>query len=234
MHISFCLSAAQRFNTLDAALHHATRNGHADAVELLLQLGATIDLPNRIGCTALHTAVSHGHIDIVQLLLKFQAKIDATNKLGSTVLHIAVFMQNVALVRLLLQNMKSVVERKRAMEVRNRARMRPLDYALPKARDVLCAEFGDLDLRAQVNDADADARHAYSASSSTFERKHNPTAAASTASAAATFTTSDNPIEEIELPSTGAPRHASRASISQIQVLSRSGPPPDDGDGLLL
>lgn len=239
----------------------AARNGHASAVELLVQLGASIDLQNRTGSTALHTAVAHGKVAVVELLLRQQAKVDVPNRLGSTALHTAVYMQNVALVGLLLQNVWPVVQRKRCMEAYNRAQMRPLDYALPRVREILTTaeEFASLDLKSQLNDADAAAQAAYVASNSTLERKSKPAAAATTTTAAAAAVAAAsatssiivhaNPLfdgnaavteadvvlhehaADIELQS-AMPLHAS--PFAQIPVLHREGAPPDDGDGLPL
>ena len=50
-------------------LHMACQWGWADMVELLLELGAPVNLPSEHGATPLHMAVEEGYLAIVLLLL---------------------------------------------------------------------------------------------------------------------------------------------------------------------
>ena len=52
------------------ALHQAAAEGRAAAVEILLELGVSIDLPGQMGGTPLHHAAWWGHGDVVALLLE--------------------------------------------------------------------------------------------------------------------------------------------------------------------
>lgn len=60
------------------ALHHATWNGNASMVELLLQHGADIHLKDYLGCTPLQTACHSNHLDVVRVLLSRGASVDET------------------------------------------------------------------------------------------------------------------------------------------------------------
>ena len=68
-------------------LIYAAREGHADVVELLLQLGAD---PNAAtasgGATALHRAAYMGHLAVVQLLLRAGADAARQDADGQTAL----------------------------------------------------------------------------------------------------------------------------------------------------
>ena len=70
---------------------YAARAGHADIVELLLQLGADPNAATRAGgSTALHRAAYVGHLGIVQLLLAGGASPGLQDADGQTPLHKAV------------------------------------------------------------------------------------------------------------------------------------------------
>lgn len=57
-------------------------NGYLDIVTLLLNKGASVDLPNNYGWTPLMHAVRYGHVEIVSLLIRKKAKINISNRLG--------------------------------------------------------------------------------------------------------------------------------------------------------
>lgn len=73
------------------ALHMAARFGNTEAVGLLLDNGATLELKSlATGATALHYAVLGKQIDTVKYLIKRKANLDPVDKLGTTPLTEAV------------------------------------------------------------------------------------------------------------------------------------------------
>jgi ankyrin repeat protein len=85
------------------ALEIAASEGHEEAVTLLLDRGADVNLGNSDGETALINAVSQGHTDIRQLLLERGANINATNYSGCTAFHNACFRGNLDCVAALMR-----------------------------------------------------------------------------------------------------------------------------------
>ena len=55
------------------ALHMASANGHIEAMNLLLNAGASVDLCNAEGNSALHWACSNGRSEAVRLLMEHKA-----------------------------------------------------------------------------------------------------------------------------------------------------------------
>lgn len=85
-------------------LHLAALNGHKDAVLLLIEKGAEVNLkslPEQR--TALHFAAWKGHTDVVRLLLEKGAKIDALESDGETPLYYAAASGDLACVKLLVE-----------------------------------------------------------------------------------------------------------------------------------
>jgi uncharacterized protein len=72
-----------------------------DAVRLLLEAGASVNLQGEDGETALHRAVSANNIDLVQPLLDAGAHLDIRNAFGDTPLDLARALSNMDVVRLL-------------------------------------------------------------------------------------------------------------------------------------
>jgi uncharacterized protein len=62
----------------DPALILASLEGHADAVELILEKGADIEVRNKGGLTALHAAAYAGKLDVVKLLVAKGAQVNDT------------------------------------------------------------------------------------------------------------------------------------------------------------
>lgn len=84
-------------------LQVASHQGHAQMVQLLLMLGASLSLTDDDGDTALHYAAFGNQPEIMDLLLKAGADRDATNKGSCTALHVAINKQHVNCVRVLLK-----------------------------------------------------------------------------------------------------------------------------------
>ena len=55
------------------ALYWAVKEGHTEAVKLLLTLNADVKIPNEHGLSALAAAANNGHTEVVQALLKAPA-----------------------------------------------------------------------------------------------------------------------------------------------------------------
>lgn len=86
-----------------SALHLAARFGAVDAIRLLLDNGATIDLKSvAMGDTPLHaTAIAH-QIDAAKLLIQRKAKVDIFDKSGATPLIVAVYQADEEMVKVLI------------------------------------------------------------------------------------------------------------------------------------
>ena len=70
-------------------LHIASRQGHLENVEMLLELGVSLKKINKIQRTALHEAALNGHFEIAKLLLQNGADVDAKDKIQKTPLQFA-------------------------------------------------------------------------------------------------------------------------------------------------
>jgi len=71
-------------HNLVSALMYASKYGQLEAVKLLLQAGANIDLQEGHGRTALMYASMNGYLETVKLLLQEGANIDLQDKWGRT------------------------------------------------------------------------------------------------------------------------------------------------------
>lgn len=65
-------------------LHWATDNGHSDAVALLLERGASVNVQNESGDTPLHVAALFGHKSIIQILVDAGANLKVKNENNQT------------------------------------------------------------------------------------------------------------------------------------------------------
>ncbi|PSN32251.1 hypothetical protein C0J52_19671 [Blattella germanica] len=104
-------------------MHLACRWGQEDAVRLLLERNASVNLQNKKGNTPLHEAVQEGHGNIITILLSSHSDIDACNKDGETPFHIACRNSNLTAVIHLLPK---VINK----GVRNKNGDSPLDCAI--------------------------------------------------------------------------------------------------------
>ncbi|XP_078694710.1 uncharacterized protein LOC144923761 [Branchiostoma floridae x Branchiostoma belcheri] len=86
------------------ALHYASRNGHLEVCDLLLQRGANPNSQTRSGgVTPLHRAAYCGHEAVVKLLLKKRADPGLCDEDGKNALHKSAERGHVQVSRLLLQ-----------------------------------------------------------------------------------------------------------------------------------
>jgi len=80
----------QRFGSRErTALQLAAAKGRIDAAEVLIKMGANIDLQDKNGATALTLAVENEQLDVVKLLISFGANPDIKNRDGRTALRVA-------------------------------------------------------------------------------------------------------------------------------------------------
>lgn len=92
-----------------SSLHHAAKQGHSPAVELLLTKGANIECRDKRGNTPLQIASREGNTAVVNLLLDQGADIEAKNDdAGSTPLHCTARYREEGVVRILLSRGASI------------------------------------------------------------------------------------------------------------------------------
>ena len=68
-------------------LHRASRNGHSEAVNVLVRAGAEVNKTNEFGGTPLYYASDNGHLEVVNVLVAAGAEVNKTNNNGNTPLH---------------------------------------------------------------------------------------------------------------------------------------------------
>lgn len=87
-----------------APVHMAAQNGHAAAVEFLIdQMHADREAKDDEGSAPLHIAVARGHEDVVECLLRRAAKVDAVDGHGCQPLHLAAERNHTAVIKILLE-----------------------------------------------------------------------------------------------------------------------------------
>ena len=84
-------------------LHAAAYSNCTEAISLLLDNGANINIKDNIGTTPLHNAANKNYTEVVKLLLTKGALVNLQNHNGWTPLHFAAFRSNVDVIFLLLQ-----------------------------------------------------------------------------------------------------------------------------------
>lgn len=94
----------EKVSSEGSPLQAAAAGGKLEAVELLLELGATVNLKNRKGNTALLIASRFGHDDVVRLLLRHGADPQLSNTQGFSPLHEAIALGRLTTVSILLQS----------------------------------------------------------------------------------------------------------------------------------
>ena len=73
------LNCPRHVTTLDSSFLFAGY-GRREAVEILLNAGATVHARDDGGLIPLHNAASYGHVDIAALLIKFNTCVNATDR----------------------------------------------------------------------------------------------------------------------------------------------------------
>ncbi|KAF9591774.1 hypothetical protein IFM89_007104 [Coptis chinensis] len=94
-------------NTTDeegwAPIHSAASIGNDDILDILLKIGADVNLKNDGGRSALHYAASKGWLKIAEILISHNAKLNQKDKVGCTPLHRAASTGNSSLSELLIE-----------------------------------------------------------------------------------------------------------------------------------
>lgn len=84
------------------ALGLSNTDGHADAVQVLLEAGVEPDEVDYDGCSALHHAATHGNLKVAQVLLRWKADLTLQDGIGWTPLHFAARENQKEIIRLLV------------------------------------------------------------------------------------------------------------------------------------
>lgn len=90
----------QENNMGRTALHYAQT---LEMAQLLINIGADIDIADKHGCTPLYLIVGTGNVNLVNYLISKGAKIDIKNKNGCTPLSNAVFHGKKEIIELLIE-----------------------------------------------------------------------------------------------------------------------------------
>lgn len=101
-HLASDPTAATRAGKGGLPLHQAILRNKAEIALLLLESGASADVPDRTARTPLHLAVERGNVALVTALLARHAKPNERDSLGWTPLHHAAAENKVAVARALL------------------------------------------------------------------------------------------------------------------------------------
>ena len=88
----------------DTPLHKASKSGHLEVIEILLQEKAKIEGRNDYDQTPLHIASADGKSEVVKVLLKWEADINAIDTIRQTPMHLASKEGHHQVVRILLQS----------------------------------------------------------------------------------------------------------------------------------
>ena len=86
------------------ALYLSVKHGPTDAIKLLLDNGADINITDAAGWSALHFAAANGHVDVAQSLLKYKANAEAKDNDGWSALHLAAKCGSANSIKLLLDH----------------------------------------------------------------------------------------------------------------------------------
>ena len=89
--------------SLITPLHKAAEKGHMDVVQALIDRGADVNKPCKVGNTPLHEAALQGHKAVVKLLLERGAEVNKQGMYGWTPLHCAAANNHKEMVKILLE-----------------------------------------------------------------------------------------------------------------------------------
>ncbi|XP_071844268.1 uncharacterized protein [Apostichopus japonicus] len=127
------------------ALHVAASYGEFSSLEIMLALGANIQLRDNEGMTALHLACKGGHLDSVTRLVQAGTALDVKDNNGKTVLHHSATGGHVDCTVLLMQA-------KATNDIRDENQKTPLLCAAEEGHAEVCKEL--IDRGAAVNTVD--------------------------------------------------------------------------------
>ncbi|KAF1326307.1 Tkl protein kinase, partial [Globisporangium splendens] len=111
------VSAVLRRSNVSVAEH-----GHVDVVRILLEIGADVNVCDRVGAAPLHFADQRGYAEAVTLLLHYAANADVASSCGATALHHAAHNGQAGVVEVLIENAANV-------DVADSSDSSPLRYA---------------------------------------------------------------------------------------------------------
>eukprot|EP00210_Caulerpa_lentillifera_P005472 g5232.t1 len=97
-------------------LYAASRQGHVEIVQKLLDQGALVNKTINSGATSLHGAAAFGQEQVITVLLQHKAQIDARTKHGELPLHTAARNGYLHVVALLLSADRSLIDHKRSSD----------------------------------------------------------------------------------------------------------------------
>jgi ankyrin repeat protein len=95
---------ARGFDDEEAPLAGASREGHLKVAEVLLELGADVNVQDRDDWMPLHVASAYGHVEITHILLKHGADVKAPDKGVRTPLHRASERGHLEVVQVLVEH----------------------------------------------------------------------------------------------------------------------------------
>lgn len=98
------LSGINASSDVGVALILAAGGGKKEAVQLLLEHGADVNILSASGCPPLHYAAYYGHTEIIELLLKYGADANFRDAKGDTALMVATKAGKKEVVQLLLEH----------------------------------------------------------------------------------------------------------------------------------
>ena len=101
-HVASDPASATRAGKGGLPFHQAILRNKTEIALLLLESGASVDVPDRSQRTPLHLAVERGNVALVTVLLKFHAKPNERDGIGWTPLHHASAGNKVAVAQALL------------------------------------------------------------------------------------------------------------------------------------
>lgn len=110
-------------------LHEAVSSGNEDALKILLDFGANINIENSYGWTALHFAASRGYLNIVQIIINAEGDVNYLDRDGRSPLFFASQGHKVEIVKILIENSAKV-------NIKDVRGCSPLHYAMRKVGNI--------------------------------------------------------------------------------------------------
>ncbi|XP_072346780.1 ankyrin repeat and death domain-containing protein 1A-like isoform X7 [Scyliorhinus torazame] len=90
------------------ALHWAVAGGNENAVKLLLEFNANVDIEDKFGMTPALLAAWFGHLKLLQILVNAGAKVTATNWIGQSLHHCAAQQGHLNIINYTMDDLEEV------------------------------------------------------------------------------------------------------------------------------
>ncbi|PNH05411.1 Ankyrin repeat and protein kinase domain-containing protein 1, partial [Tetrabaena socialis] len=120
-----------------APLHKAVVGGYKEAVEVMVSVGADLDVKDKAGATPLHIASQSSSVEMAEMLLRAGADADAKDKKLATPLHVASLHGRSVIAEALLQAGADVGAKDKAgADVGAKTKVGRARWSSSKARDV--------------------------------------------------------------------------------------------------